>query len=63
MARVDSKNSATLSNFYLTFPSPNDVVPFAYRGLLFSLEHAKVASQLLAREVGYAQSAGVLVAI
>ena len=63
MTRVDSKNSATLSSLYLTIPSPNDVVPFAYRGLLFLLEHAKVASQLLAREVGYAQSAGVPVAI
>lgn len=63
MARRVNKNSAVLFNFYLTIPSPNDVVPFAYRGLSFSLEHAKVASQLLAREVGYAQSAGVPVAI
>jgi len=39
------------------------VVPFAYRGLLFSLEHAKVTFQLLAREFGCAQSAGVSAAI
>ena len=38
-------------------------MPFACRGLLFSLEHAKVASQLLARLFGYAQSAGSPVAI
>ena len=63
MARRDNKNSVSLSSWYLTIPSPNDVVPFAYRGLLLSLEHAKVASQLLARLLGYAQSAGVPVAI
>ena len=38
-------------------------MPFAYDGLYFLLEEAKVAFQLLAREVGYAQSAGVPVAI
>lgn len=63
MARSDNNNSAALSSLYLTIPSPNDVVPFAYRGLLFSLEHAKVASQLLARLFGCAQSAGSPVAI
>lgn len=63
MARVDSKNSAALPSLYLTIPSPKNVVPFAYDGLYFLLEEAKVAFQLLAREVGYAQSAGVPVAI
>jgi hypothetical protein len=63
MARLADKNSASLSSSCLTFPSPNDVVPFACCGLYFSLEPAKVAFQLLAREVGYAQSAGVPVAI
>jgi len=63
MARSDNNNSATLSSLHLTIPSPNDVVPFARCVLYFSLEHAKVAFQLLAREVGYAQSAGVPVAI
>jgi hypothetical protein len=63
MARSDNNNSAALSSIYLTIPSPNDVVPFAYRGLLFSLEHAKVTFQLLAREFGCAQSAGVSAAI
>lgn len=63
MARSDNNNSVALFSLYLTIPSPNDVVPFAYSGLLFSLERAKVASQLLAREVGCAQSAGVPVAI
>ncbi|MDB1859992.1 hypothetical protein PMX13_05810 [Collinsella aerofaciens] len=63
MARDDSKNSATLSNFYLTFPSPKDVAPFACHGLYFSLEPVKVAFQLLARLFGCAQSAGAPVAI
>jgi len=63
MARLVNKNSAALFNFYLTFPSPKDVAPFACHGLYFSLEEAKVAFQLLAREVGCAQSAGVPVAI
>ena len=63
MARVDSKNSAALPSLYLTIPSPKNVMPFAYDGLYFLLEEAKVAFQLLAREVGYAQSAGVPVAI
>jgi hypothetical protein len=63
MARSDNNNSAALSSLYLTIPSPNDVVPFACCGLYFSLEPAKVAFQLLTREVGYAQSAGVPVAI
>ena len=38
-------------------------MPFAYRGLFYSLEPAKVAFQLLVREVGRAQSAGVPVVI
>ncbi|MDR3853610.1 hypothetical protein ABG977_10055 [Collinsella aerofaciens] len=63
MARSDSNNSIALFSLYLTIPSPNDVVPFACHGLYFSLEEAKVAFQLLAREVGCAQSAGVPVAI
>ncbi|MDB1803969.1 hypothetical protein PMW02_04335 [Collinsella aerofaciens] len=49
MTRRVNKNSAALSNFYLTFPSPKDVAPFARHGLYFSLEEAKVAFQLLAR--------------
>ena len=49
MARVDSKNSASIFSLRLTFPSPKDVAPFARCVLYFSLEEAKVAFQLLAR--------------
>jgi hypothetical protein len=60
---MDNKKSASLFGLCLTFPSPKDVAPFACCSLYFSLEHVKVAFQLLAREVGCAQSAGVPVAI